>query len=202
MNDATTRLSLLVRLVESDASAASAAWREFDAIYRPMLLRVAKARGLGDADADDVVQDCMSKVTRHIQSFEYDRSKGRFKGWLCTLINNRIRNLHRDRREHDGEGEAFALEQNREAAPDEVFEAAWMDEHLRFAISQVKQEITPKAYEAFRRHVLEGGSVEEVCAECGLTAGQLYKVKWSVTQKIKTRLTELLLDGDAEGVAL
>ena len=91
-----TRASLLLRIKDrSDAQA----WHEFDVLYRPMLNRFARSRGLNDADAEDVVQHCMMAVQKHIAHFEYDPTQGRFKGWLRTLVNNRIRNLLRDRKE-------------------------------------------------------------------------------------------------------
>ncbi len=66
----TTRISLLLRIKDlKDADA----WAEFDAIYRPILSRFAAARGLQEADVDDVVQHCMTAIHAHIKAFEYDR---------------------------------------------------------------------------------------------------------------------------------
>jgi RNA polymerase sigma-70 factor (ECF subfamily) len=189
MSDSTTRPSLLIRL-KKDGDAA--AWSEFDAIYRPMLRRVAQARGLSESDADDVVQHCLVAVLQHIKSFEYDRSKGRFKSWLCTLINNRVRNLRREQHGVELPADFADPAQHRELAPDEEFERAWMEEHLRFALQQIKDTITPVAYAAYRRHVLEGEDVEAVCRAFSLTPGQLYKVKWRVTQKLQARLRDIL----------
>jgi len=189
MSDSTTRPSLLIRLKkDGDASA----WLEFDAIYRPLLRRVARARGLGDNDVDDVVQHCMLAVVKHIQSFDYDRNKGRFKSWLSTLINNRVRNLHRDRHDFERDATFMEPEQQRELAPDEVFERAWMQEHLRFALEQIRYTITPIAYAVYRRHVLDGESADAVCKEFSLSPSQLYKVKWRVTQKLHARLRDVL----------
>ncbi len=193
MSDSTTRPSLLIRL-KNDGD--NAAWSEFDAIYRPMLRRVARARGLNQADVEDVVQHCLLAVVQHIKSFEYDRSRGRFKGWLCTLINNRVRSLYRDRPKPEIGASIFEAAQQRESSPDEEFERAWMEEHLRFALEQIKREITPVAYGAYRRHVLDGDEVEAVCTAYSLTPGQLYKVKWRVTQKLQARLRDLLLSDD------
>ena len=92
----TTRPSLLLRL--RDRSNADA-WRTFDAIYRPILRRFAQGWGLGDEDTEDVVQYCMVAVLDHISAFHYDPAKGRFKAWLHTLVNNRVRDLLRNRRE-------------------------------------------------------------------------------------------------------
>ena len=52
----TTRASLLLRIKDTRNTHA---WAEFDAIYRPMLYRFARARGLDDAAAEDLVQHCI-----------------------------------------------------------------------------------------------------------------------------------------------
>lgn len=51
-----TRHSLLMRL--TDASDVSA-WDEFVAIYEPLVYRLARRKGLQDADAQEVVQEVM-----------------------------------------------------------------------------------------------------------------------------------------------
>ena len=88
----TTRATLLERIRDR---ADTNAWGQFDAIYRPMLMRFAQGRGLSLSQAEDVTQHCMAAVHKHIDEFEYDPSKGRFRGWLRTLVNNRVRDMGR-----------------------------------------------------------------------------------------------------------
>ncbi|MFQ5502175.1 MAG: RNA polymerase sigma factor [Phycisphaerae bacterium] len=86
----TTRPSLLCRILDP---AGDAAWRMLDEIYRPMLQRFAMSRGLQPVDAEEIAQQCMTSIHKHIESFRYDPEKGRFKAWLRTMANNRVRNL-------------------------------------------------------------------------------------------------------------
>lgn len=183
----TTRHSLLLRIKCSEDNAS---WAEFDGIYRPMLRRFALSRGLDDASADDVVQHCMISVHEHIRGFEYDPSKGRFKSWLRTLVNNRVRNLHRDRHEQSARTGDFVRGQARELPPEEAFDRIWMEEHLRHCMRRVRDEETAEHFEAYRAYAIDEKPVEEVCGRYGLSANQLYKLKWRITQ----RLTELMKD--------
>ena len=114
----TTRPSLLIRIRNRGDAAA---WETFDRIYRPMLYRFAQSRRLGHEDAEDVVQHCMSAIQEHIGRLDYDPDKGRFKAWLRTMVDNRIRNLHRDRKDKQAESGDFRRLQEREAPPDEEF---------------------------------------------------------------------------------
>src|SRR5947208_15603309 len=107
----TTRASLLLRLRQPSDQAA---WSEFDGIYRSLLMRFVQAKGLGHADAEDVVQYCLTTVQQRIGVFEYDPDKGRFKNWLFTVASNRIRNLARCRRDQRADTAvlAFAADTN------------------------------------------------------------------------------------------
>lgn len=185
----TTRASLLFRVKDlRDA----AAWAEFDSIYRPLLERFARRCGLRDAEVEDLVQQCMAAIQQHIGGFEYDASKGRFKGWLRTMLNNRVRNLRRGRHDRPAEtGELTALP-TREPEPDEVFDKLWMEEHLRHCLRQIRSEVDETTFSAFRRYVLEEQPVKAVCTDLGLTAAQLYKIKWRLTRRLGELLKDLL----------
>lgn len=184
-----TRASLLIKIRDSGDDNA---WQEFDRIYRPMLRRFALARGLGNADADDVTQQCMAAIHKHIATFQYDPTKGRFKSWLRTLANNRIRNLHRARRPQGANDEDFEQEQEREKAPDEVFEQLWLSAHLKYCLQQIRSEVGPVGFRAYKLYVIDEWPVTKVCKELDLTPGQLYKIKWRVTRRIREIMTEHL----------
>ena len=61
----TTRHSLIVKLRDP---ADTAAWREFVAIYEPLVYRLARRKGLQDADARDLCQEVFRTVARAIES--------------------------------------------------------------------------------------------------------------------------------------
>ena len=73
-----TRSSLLLRIRRADDSVA---WLEFDRLYRPLMFRYARARGVAHDDAEDIVQQCMAAITRNISQFAYCREKGGFRAW-------------------------------------------------------------------------------------------------------------------------
>ena len=189
----TTRPSLLLRIRNREDRAA---WEAFDSIYRPMLSRFARARGLDDADAEDVVQQCMSAIHGHIDGFDYDPDKGRFKGWLRTLVNNRIRNLARDRRE--GRADTKTLENVPDAGdlPEDVFERLWMQEHLWHCLRQVREDVEETTFRAYELYVIEQRPIDAVCRELNLTANHVYTIKWRLTEKVSARMKELLEGAD------
>jgi RNA polymerase sigma-70 factor (ECF subfamily) len=185
----TTRPSLLLRIRDQ---ADTQAWRIFDAIYRPMLCRFARAAGLSDADAEDIAQQCLTTVARRIGEFAYDPQKGRFKSWLRTMVNNRVRNLLRDRREHQAGPRQFERVQEREPSPDEVFDKIWMEEHLWHCLRELRAEVGETTYKAFQSYVIEQCPVEKVCSELNITPSNLYTIKWRMTERVAAKMKELL----------
>ncbi|HKQ48931.1 MAG TPA: sigma-70 family RNA polymerase sigma factor [Phycisphaerae bacterium] len=187
----TTHPSLLLRLKDHRDAAA---WQVFDDIYRPMMERFALVRGLAPADAEDVVQQCMAALADHIRSFEYDPAKGRFKSWLRTMVNNKVRNFVRDRREVAGDSGPFRDLASPEASAEEVFEKLWKQEHLWHCLRRIEAQVDATTFTAFRLFVLEQRPVEEVSAASGLSANNVYTIKWRLTQKVAEMMAELVGD--------
>jgi len=186
----TTRPSLLLRIRDrGDAGA----WRTFDAIYRPMLYRFALARGLPPVEADELAQQCLTVVADHIGEFSYDPQKGRFKSWLRTLVNNRIRNRARDEREQQARTHDFeAAPQQRETPPDEEIGKIWMEEHRRHCLRELRNEVEESTFQGFQHYVIDEWPLERVCAELNVKPNNVYTIKWRLTERVAARMRELL----------
>lgn len=185
----TTRKSLLLRVKDKGDTLA---WREFDAIYRPMLRRFTRRCGLSDADAEDITQQCMLSLMEHISRFDYDPEKGRFKSYLRTIAINYVRKRHRKKREKEAVSQDLKKTQHREPSPEAVFEKLWLDEHLKHCLSLIKPEVEESTFKAFCLYVLKEKSVEDVCKELGITPNQVYKSKWRITPKLHEKMHEIL----------
>src|SRR5215471_14152654 len=110
----TTRPSLLVRLRDPQDERA---WGEFVEIYGPLVRRLARQRGLQDADAADLVQEVFRAVAAAIERYDPDPARGSFRGWLSVIARNLIVNLLDAQRRHPrGTGDT-AMRQLLEAQP-------------------------------------------------------------------------------------
>lgn len=177
----TTRKSLLFRLRDRGDSHA---WGEFYTIYAPLLFRYARARGLAEGDAEEIRDQCLEVIVRRMPDFEYDRKRGRFKGWLYRIAAGRIVDAHRRRRERRAEtGELLGIP-DPQPHPDEVWQQEWRQGHLRVAIEQARRQVRESDFEVFEM-LLENRPVSEVCAALSINANQVYKAKGRVLRHVR-----------------
>src|SRR5262245_4766361 len=84
-----TRDSLLAQV---RSSANRQAWEEFVLLYRPVIYRLARRRGLQDADAHDLAQHVLAAVASSIGRWEKSGETVRFRHWLRRVVRNAIVN--------------------------------------------------------------------------------------------------------------
>ena len=80
-----TRITLLHRLNENPADQMS--WAEFVRLYGPAIRTWLIHWGLQEADAQDVTQNVLLRLTAKLPQFKYDPSRS-FRGWLKTLTHH------------------------------------------------------------------------------------------------------------------
>src|SRR3989440_3803407 len=89
-----TRRSLVDRLANWDDQRR---WQDFFDTYWKLIYGVARKSGLTDTEAQEVVQETMISVAKHMPTFTYDPAVGSFRGWLLQMTHWRIRDQQRKR---------------------------------------------------------------------------------------------------------
>ncbi len=183
----TTRASLLVRIKDPNSTAA---WSEFRDLYAPLIYRYARRRGLSRDDADDVRSECYKAIVQQIRTFDYDKTKGGFKAWLRTMVDRRVIDLFRKKREQQANSGALRRIEDVNPSPDEVWENEWRHQHLKHCVEQVRGEVSRSTFQAFSMVVIEGRPVAEACDELGMTPNQVYKAKARTLRRVRNRMAE------------
>jgi RNA polymerase sigma-70 factor (ECF subfamily) len=187
-----TSSSLLRRLKNPNDQAS---WGEFVALYEPLLVRYVRKKGLGEHDAQDVVQGIFVALLRKLPTFELDRGKGRFRTWLWQVTHNAVVDWARSRKR------AKALEEKaregwREGAeePDGEWDSELQKRVLEYAMQKVKERTNPSTWACFEQHLLKGRSGAEVGAELGLPANTVYVYAARVMARVREQCEAYLED--------
>ena len=184
-HDATTRSSVLAAVKDTGDEAA---WARFFDLYAGFVFAIARSKGLASEDADDIVQGVFSELARKMPTFEYDRTKGKFRSYLLGLINWRILDkLKADKRE--SELNAAYCEEEKSAAP--VAETAFIDQEwqnaaFNEALRRLQGEARPDHFAAFVESTVEGIDTETVMRLHGMTRDNIYQIRARFTSKLKT----------------
>src|SRR5207244_3035081 len=124
--------------------------------------------GETDHDAADLVQEVFVTLVQTLPTFHYDRN-GNFRGWLRTLLLNKLRD--RKRREAR-EVKALAQRPPEPELPDgaEVFwETEYQRELTQRALRLMQAEFAPATWKACWETVVQGRAAAEVARELGMT---------------------------------
>jgi RNA polymerase sigma-70 factor (ECF subfamily) len=184
----TTRASLLVRIKDPHANEA---WSEFHDLYAPLIYQYARRRGLNRDDADDIRSECYQAIVRQIGTFDYDKVKGGFKAWLRTMVDRRVIDLFRKKREQQADSGDLRHLEAIYPSPEEVWEIEWRNQHLKHCVEQLRSEVSRTTFEAFSIVVIEGRPVAEACDVLGMNANQVYKAKARMLRRVRDKMAEL-----------
>jgi RNA polymerase sigma-70 factor (ECF subfamily) len=194
-----TRASLLQRLRDWQDQAS---WDAFFQIYWKLIYGVARKAGLSDAEAQDVVQDTMTSVAKHMPTFRYDPALGSFKAWLLKLTRWRIVGQFRKREPHvspppvqaEASTETGPLDKIVDPAHD-VLDTAWEHEWektlMKAALEKVKRRLDPQKYQIFDFYVNKEWPPEKVAKTFRIPVGQVYLAKHRVTAMLKREIHRL-----------
>lgn len=192
-----TRQSLLSRLKSFDDNES---WYDFFHTYWKLIYGTATRSGLTAVEAQEVVQETIISVARHMPDFTYDRSKGSFKGWLLQMTKWRIQDQFR-KRQRDAAvmvpvDDLAGGEPGFDSVPspggiDMVWEDEWQKNLLEAAVQRVKGKIKPKQYQIFDLYVLKKWPISKVTAALGVNIPQVYLAKHRVTSLIKKEIKVL-----------
>jgi RNA polymerase sigma-70 factor (ECF subfamily) len=187
-----TRASLLSR-VKNPAD--EAAWRQFEALYRDLLVRFCRRRGLQEADADDVVQTVMTNLVKCLPGFAYDPGRGRFRDYLFRCTDHAIARWAARPGGRDfalgsaepGAGEGDGGAETTDPQARQVWEDEWMAHHYRLAMRTIRETFEARSVEIFDRSIA-GETVARLAAAFGMSEDAVHKVR----QRIKRRMEELI----------
>ena len=196
-----TRRSLLSRLKDWNDQES---WREFFETYWTLIYKAAIRAGLTPAEAEDVVQETVVSVSKSLPGFNYNGTKGGFKGWLMRLTTWRILDQIRRRTPAAAALQFDPKDSNLEGVPVEQidgltgqpFEALWDQEWeanlMDAAMRRLKNRVDPKQLQIFDLLVRKNWPVGKVAEDLKINVARVYMARHRVGRLVKKELAELM----------
>ena len=191
---ATTSPSLLLRARDrADADA----WGRLAGVYTPLLLEWAGRLGVRPADADDLVQEVLVTAAREMPGFKYDPARGSFRGWLRTVLANRVRHYRRSRAGRPAAAGGGGHDRLLGELADDSSPACdeWDRDHDRQVVARLldlaRPEFEPATWEAFRLTAVEGQGTADVAAALGVSVNAVRVAKCRVLARLRRSADDL-----------
>ena len=190
-----TRQSLLLRAQAGEEDA----WKDLTDLYRPLIIGWLNRQGVPASDLEDLSQDVLLSVVKHLPGFEHSGQPGRVPllaahhrlqphGRLLAGASTRAP------RPAAAARATAALQQI--ADPESDLNRQWDEEHdryvLRCLLDMVEAEFEPATLRAFRRLALDGASGAEAAEELGLSVAAVYMAKSRVLSRIRQEAEGLI----------
>lgn len=194
-----TRATLLQRLQNwQDQSS----WQDFFDTYWSLIYGVAIKAGLTPTEAQDVVQETIISVAKHMPNFKYDPSVGSFKAWLLNMTRWRIADQLRKR----GPVSAYSASVC-ELTPEDIklvqeadvfnsdlekqWDAEWEKNLFDAAVAKARRRLDPKQYQIFDLYVNKNVAPRKISDMFNISVGQVYLAKHRVTETIRQEVERL-----------
>lgn len=177
------------------APGAEEAWRVFFRRYWPLLVDWAK-RGVGRDDAEQIASEVLLKLSCGRALASFDRSRGRFRPWLRSVVCRAIVDYHRAQKKVSG-----GTSQRKSGGDplDTLIDPASLDElvddldarltqDLRTAegvIERVRRRVKPSSWEAFYRTVVLGHDAIATADDLELSVAAVYVARRRIGQMLK-----------------
>ncbi len=187
--EASTQRSLILRLHDWQDRRS---WNEFYRNYHKFVYAVARQSGLSESEAWDVVQETFVTIARQSnKNQQYNPELGSFKSWLLHITNWRIQDALRNRKRKAEDTLRSNLPDSRGEGFDKLWEREWQQNIMQTAIARVKLKVSPRQFQIYDYHVLQGMEAGDVCRKLGVNTAQVYLAKHRVGIQLRREIRDL-----------
>jgi RNA polymerase sigma factor (sigma-70 family) len=168
-------------LIRACQQGQQAAWNELVDRYGRLVYSIARRYGLGESDADDVVQVVFTTVFRRLEQL---RDQTRLSAWLITTTHRECWRVRRRSREYT------SMDQIESAAPDPDLVEQLERQHI---VRQALEELGGKCRELLTALFLEPGqpAYERIAEKLDMKVGSIGPTRARCFEKLQPILARL-----------
>lgn len=184
-----TRVSLIERMKDPGDQGG---WQRFYDTYQSAIRGLAVRAGLTAAEADDVVQEVLIAVARNMPTFEYDRSRGSFKGWLFQITRRRIADHFRRKRDVVPLDDELLVETD--GRLERQWDEEWRRSLLQQALAAARAGVSPAQWQMFDLAAVQQWPMERITRLLGVSRAQVYMARMRVRKAVRKEAVRLGLE--------
>ena len=188
-----TRVTLLEKLKDQHDDAS---WEDFVFYYKNFIYILCRRMNLNHHDSEEIVQKVLLVAWKKLPDFEYDE-KQNFRGWLCGVTKNCVKDFYRyvDRQNNKIEKAANASVNKDDKLPDleRIAEEEWKAYIASMALDNIREKFADNVIEVFIK-LSEGSSVSGVAQDLDLPPNTVSVYKKRVTTQLCKEIRRLNYD--------
>ncbi len=191
-----TSVSLLERLRTQPNDAD---WQRLTDLYQPLILRWLRrlAPSLRYHDIEDLAQEVLQGLVRGLERFEW-RGNGSFRGWLQSILSNKLKAHWRSLRNRPAplHGEAAESQLAQFEDPQSELAQQWERDHHQHVVDRglelIKEEFQPTTWQAFWLVTFDGLEAAGAAERLGISEGAVYTNASRVRKRLREEIQDLL----------
>ena len=168
-------------------------WEDFVYYYKNFIYILCRKMNLNHHDSEEIVQKVLLVSWKALPEFEYDKKK-KFRGWLCQVTRNCVKDFFRyvNRQNTKIENAAKNNQTPTTTVPDieQIAEDEWHTYIASMALMNIKDKFSEKVIEVFMK-LSEGGTPSSISEEMGIPANTVSVYKKRVTAKLCQEIRRL-----------
>lgn len=168
-------------------------WTNFVLVYSPLLRFWIQRKGVPAATVDDVLQESLQSICVGIGSFQRDAAKGKFRGWLRTIVERRVADHFRDKPlELTASPQALSnVPTPGQKDPTTIDEEMRLLQEIRArALELVRQSTAGKTWQMFWLSTVEQVPTADIAQQFGVTTAAVRVAKKRVLERLRQLMVE------------
>lgn len=168
------------------------AWTDFAYYYRKYIYNIARRMGLGHDDSEEIVQIVLIQSWNKLPDFKYDPGKGRFRGWLCQVTGNAVKNYFRDHKNRFVELDPDAHFSELITPPeiDKIAEEEWQQYVPELAWKNVEHHFEDNVKQVYTM-LSDGKEVADIAKNLGIAESSVYVYRKRIQDKLRPEIKRL-----------
>ena len=185
-------------MLRSISAGSEEAWCEFHRKYVGMVHAVGRKRRLTKEECDDLMVTVMVTFWKKLDTFVYDRQRGKFRSYLAKIADFSAQKIYRNSHLDKGDILHTQLVDYPEGI-DSVHMEEWKNFVIEQALEELQKTIDTETYQVFYMYFVQKRPVADIAEFTRKTPNNIYAINSRCRKKIKAIIAAYRAEFEASG---